>query len=284
MFWGRPDRRPGRRRTSPAASSGGSGGRGRPGRRLVLYSVQSPPMSGGFVVVHEVRPSLCPRVSAFMHQEQPLLRHMSVDLRGLQAGVPEQFLDHSQIGTIVQQMSGEAVTERVGVQGLGRRWSTIRLASRGERRRPRRLRNSAAAGRGGHARAGRPVSIQRRDRRGRGRAQGDLALLGALAPDRHQCGARGRRRRRRGRRAPPPAGRCRRAVRGRRRLGSGSPRGRSPTRAGGASNRRRASSAVRTRGRRTPPAGALSRSAGLSGTGRCGGTTGSTGGGRSPCG
>jgi hypothetical protein len=54
-----------------------------------------------------------------MYQEQPLLRHVSVDLRGLQADVPKKFLDHSQIGSIVQKMSGEAVTERVGVEGLG---------------------------------------------------------------------------------------------------------------------------------------------------------------------
>ena len=54
-----------------------------------------------------------------MHQEQPLLGHVSVDLCRLQAGVTEEFLDDSQIGSIVQKMSGEAMTQGVGVEGLG---------------------------------------------------------------------------------------------------------------------------------------------------------------------
>jgi hypothetical protein len=48
---------------------------------------------------------------------------MSVDLRGLQAGVTEQFLHHPQVGTPVQQVGGEAVAEGVGV-GRDRR-STV---------------------------------------------------------------------------------------------------------------------------------------------------------------
>ena len=40
---------------------------------------------------------------------------MSVDLRRLQAGVTQQFLHHSQIGSAVEEMGGEAVTEGVRV-------------------------------------------------------------------------------------------------------------------------------------------------------------------------
>ena len=50
-----------------------------------------------------------------VHRQQPLLAYMSVDLRGLQAGVTQEFLHHTQVGPPVQQVGGEAVTEGVGV-------------------------------------------------------------------------------------------------------------------------------------------------------------------------
>ena len=47
--------------------------------------------------------------------QQPLLAYMSVDLRGLQAGVTQQFLHHPQVGAPVEEVGGEAVAEGVGV-------------------------------------------------------------------------------------------------------------------------------------------------------------------------
>jgi hypothetical protein len=58
-------------------------------------------------------------MGAFVGLEQPLLGHMSVDLRRLQAGVPEQFLHNPQICAVVEEVRGEAVAERVGVQRHG---------------------------------------------------------------------------------------------------------------------------------------------------------------------
>src|SRR5664279_5802208 len=52
-----------------------------------------------------------PRVDS----KQALPAHMSVDLRGLQAGMTQQFLHHSEVRAPVQQMGGEAVAEGVGV-------------------------------------------------------------------------------------------------------------------------------------------------------------------------
>ena len=58
-----------------------------------------------------------------IHRKQAFLAHMSVDLRGLQAGVTQQFLHHPEIGATVQEVGGEAVAEGVGV-GRDRR-STV---------------------------------------------------------------------------------------------------------------------------------------------------------------
>ena len=54
---------------------------------------------------------MCSRIDS----QQPLLAYMSVDLRGLQAGVTQQFLHHTQVGAPVEEMGGEAVAEGVGV-------------------------------------------------------------------------------------------------------------------------------------------------------------------------
>src|SRR3954468_20270231 len=56
---------------------------------------------------------LCPRVGGFVHAKEPLLAHVSVDLRCLQAGMPQKFLHDTKIGTPVQQMSGEGMSKRV---------------------------------------------------------------------------------------------------------------------------------------------------------------------------
>ena len=42
---------------------------------------------------------------------------MSVDLRGLQTGVAQQLLDHTQVGASIQQVGGEAVAQGMGVGG-----------------------------------------------------------------------------------------------------------------------------------------------------------------------
>ena len=60
---------------------------------------------------------LCPGMGCSVHREQPLFAHMSVDLRGLQAGVPEQLLDNPQVGATVEQVGGEAVAQGVGMGG-----------------------------------------------------------------------------------------------------------------------------------------------------------------------
>ena len=44
---------------------------------------------------------------------QPLLINMGVDLRRRDIGVPEHFLDDTEIAAIIEQMRGEAVPKRV---------------------------------------------------------------------------------------------------------------------------------------------------------------------------
>lgn len=51
----------------------------------------------------------------FQNFSQPLAAHMSVNLGGGEAGVPQQLLDRSQIGPAVQEMRGIGVAESVGV-------------------------------------------------------------------------------------------------------------------------------------------------------------------------
>src|SRR5690242_14191518 len=61
--------------------------------------------------------TLCPRMGVFVLAEQPLLAYMSVDLRGLQAGMSEKFLDDPDVGSPVEEMGGEGVAQGVGVGG-----------------------------------------------------------------------------------------------------------------------------------------------------------------------
>ena len=51
-----------------------------------------------------------------MDGKQPLLAHMSVDLGGLHARMPEQLLHHPQVCPPVEEVGGEGVAERVGVR------------------------------------------------------------------------------------------------------------------------------------------------------------------------
>jgi len=50
---------------------------------------------------------------------QPCLVHVCVDLRRGDIGVAEHFLDHAQVATVVEQVRGKAVPERVGLDVLG---------------------------------------------------------------------------------------------------------------------------------------------------------------------
>ncbi len=49
----------------------------------------------------------------FVNLLQPAAGDVGVDFGGADAGVAEQFLDHAQVGTVFQQMGGEAVAQHV---------------------------------------------------------------------------------------------------------------------------------------------------------------------------
>ena len=52
-----------------------------------------------------------------VYREQPVLAYMSVDLRGLQTGVSQEFLDDSQVSTPIEEVGGKAVAQCVRVGG-----------------------------------------------------------------------------------------------------------------------------------------------------------------------
>src|SRR2546430_15745027 len=66
--------------------------------------------------------TLCPRMGVLVLAEQPLLAYMSVDLRGLKAGMTEKLLDDPDVGAPVEQVGGEGVPQRVG---MGRRHRAV---------------------------------------------------------------------------------------------------------------------------------------------------------------
>ena len=49
---------------------------------------------------------------------QPTLIHMSVDLRCGDVGMAEHFLDHPQVGAMVQQMGGKGMTQEMRMHML----------------------------------------------------------------------------------------------------------------------------------------------------------------------
>jgi hypothetical protein len=55
-----------------------------------------------------------------VHRTQALLTHMSVDLRGLQTRMSEQFLHHPQISAAIEEVGGEAVPQCVRMGRHGR--------------------------------------------------------------------------------------------------------------------------------------------------------------------
>lgn len=46
--------------------------------------------------------------------EEVFVAHMGVPVGGGDAGVAQKLLDHSEIGSVLEEMSGEAVAEGVG--------------------------------------------------------------------------------------------------------------------------------------------------------------------------
>ena len=56
-------------------------------------------------------------MSVFVLAEQPLLAYMSVDLRGLKAGMPQKLLYDPDVRPPVEEVGGEGVAEGVGVRG-----------------------------------------------------------------------------------------------------------------------------------------------------------------------
>src|SRR5581483_4636727 len=58
---------------------------------------------------------LGPRVKLPVDRFQSLLVYVCIDLRGRNISVSEQFLNDAQIGTISQQVRGEAVSQKVRI-------------------------------------------------------------------------------------------------------------------------------------------------------------------------
>ena len=48
-----------------------------------------------------------------MHLTQPLAGHVSIDFGGLNTCVPQEFLDHTKIGAVLQKVRGKAVPQHV---------------------------------------------------------------------------------------------------------------------------------------------------------------------------
>src|SRR5688572_20276614 len=79
-----------------------------------------PPMAGGTVVSRAM--SLLPsspfgeRMGLVVDRQQAIERHVRVALRGRQARMAEQLLDHAQVRAAFEQMRRAGVAQRVGVQ------------------------------------------------------------------------------------------------------------------------------------------------------------------------
>ena len=57
---------------------------------------------------------LCPWVGGIVGVTQAFLGDVGVDLGGGEGGVPQEGLDASQVGSIVEQVGGEGVSQLVG--------------------------------------------------------------------------------------------------------------------------------------------------------------------------
>lgn len=52
---------------------------------------------------------LCPRMKFLMNGQEPLLIHMSVNLRRADVRMPQHLLNDPQIGAVFQQMAGKGM-------------------------------------------------------------------------------------------------------------------------------------------------------------------------------
>ena len=59
-----------------------------------------------------------PGMRGFVRSAQPLGRHLRVHLRGRQAGVAEQLLDHPDVGAVVEHVGGARVAQDVRRQAV----------------------------------------------------------------------------------------------------------------------------------------------------------------------
>ena len=80
-------------------------------------------------------------------------RHMGIDLGGADTGVAEEFLDDAQVGSVVEQVGGEAMTQHVRVTLRAMPARRARRLMRNHRVTcakgvPRRVRNTLAGVRG----------------------------------------------------------------------------------------------------------------------------------------
>ncbi len=93
---------------------------------------------------------LAPRVGVVVHLLEPGLRDVGVDLRGREALVAEQFLDHAQVGAAFEEVRGVGVAKGVGVD-VAPRDAVVENAAHVARAEalPRRLKKSASGGESG---------------------------------------------------------------------------------------------------------------------------------------
>src|SRR6476660_3089036 len=59
------------------------------------------------------------RMQVAHHGARTLVEHVRVDLRGRDVRVPEQFLNHAQVGPILQQVARESVAQDVRADEIG---------------------------------------------------------------------------------------------------------------------------------------------------------------------
>ena len=53
------------------------------------------------------------RMESSMHLAQPISRHVRINLRRADTGVAEQFLNHAQVRSVIQQVRGKTVPQHM---------------------------------------------------------------------------------------------------------------------------------------------------------------------------
>ena len=100
---------------SPSRAGGCCRPEENPGRKIQLLTLKSLP-NGSWKIEPNFRGNLpAPRagMEAIMGLFEALLVDVSVDLGGGDVGVAEHFLDDAEVATIVEQVAGKAVPQRV---------------------------------------------------------------------------------------------------------------------------------------------------------------------------